>query len=261
MKRIILVVIMALVFATPCFAQEIEPDGLFSLEGTMWRCCWIQVGIGCAGYYIPILCLPEVNRSCDNMAFYEGDVYGCNDDVTSCEIDSYASYMDLPLVSTVTDVRIYSFPSGYYEFGVMLDPSELGVYTGFGWIRGSMKGVQYLESTYKTGIMFKVEDDWTPPATIRSMQPSSGTRGTTLTDVLITCLNTTFQDNPPVEISFDPPDDLTVSNINVISNTEIEFDLEIAVDPSSVLRDVIVTYDDGTKLIGQRKFYVRHIGE
>ena len=38
MKKTILLVILAVIVATPCLAQEIEPDGLFSIEGTEWRC-------------------------------------------------------------------------------------------------------------------------------------------------------------------------------------------------------------------------------
>ena len=39
MKKTILAVLMVLVIATPCFAEEVEPDGLFSIEGTRWRGC------------------------------------------------------------------------------------------------------------------------------------------------------------------------------------------------------------------------------
>ena len=37
MKKTILVVIMAILIATSCFAQEVEPDGIFSLHGTVWQ--------------------------------------------------------------------------------------------------------------------------------------------------------------------------------------------------------------------------------
>ena len=36
MKKTILVVLMAVMLTTPCLAQEIETDGIFSLEGTRW---------------------------------------------------------------------------------------------------------------------------------------------------------------------------------------------------------------------------------
>ena len=41
MKKTILAVLMVVMIATPCFAQEVEPDGLFSIEGTKWRVCTI----------------------------------------------------------------------------------------------------------------------------------------------------------------------------------------------------------------------------
>jgi len=36
MKKTILVVLMAVMVATPCLAQDIEPEGIFSIEGTAW---------------------------------------------------------------------------------------------------------------------------------------------------------------------------------------------------------------------------------
>jgi len=36
MKRTILVMLMVVIIVTPCFAQEIGPEGIFSLHGTKW---------------------------------------------------------------------------------------------------------------------------------------------------------------------------------------------------------------------------------
>jgi hypothetical protein len=36
MKRTILAVLMVVMVATPCLAQELEPEGNFSIEGTRW---------------------------------------------------------------------------------------------------------------------------------------------------------------------------------------------------------------------------------
>ncbi|MBW1839218.1 MAG: hypothetical protein JRI49_04715, partial [Deltaproteobacteria bacterium] len=46
-----------------------------------------------------------------------------------------------------------------------------------------------------------------------SINPDEGQQESTLTDVTITGRNTTFQDDPPVSIQFNPSDGLTVSNI------------------------------------------------
>ena len=37
MKKTILVIVIAVMVATPCFAQEVEPEGIFSIEGTRWQ--------------------------------------------------------------------------------------------------------------------------------------------------------------------------------------------------------------------------------
>ena len=88
-----------------------------------------------------------------------------------------------------------------------------------------------------------------------SIAPDSGEQESTLTDVTITGENTTFQDDPPVDIAFSPADGLTVSNISTISNTEIEFDLAISADAPVGFKTVIVTYNDGKQTItGSLKF-------
>ena len=69
------------------------------------------------------------------------------------------------------------------------------------------------------------------------------------TDVTITGVNTTFQDDPPVTITFTPSDGLEISNISIISNTRIEFDLDVATNASTGSRSVTVTYDGGSQLI------------
>ena len=46
MKRTILALLMVALAATPCFAQEIETDGIFSIFGTQWSC--IGVSISCS---------------------------------------------------------------------------------------------------------------------------------------------------------------------------------------------------------------------
>jgi hypothetical protein len=78
------------------------------------------------------------------------------------------------------------------------------------------------------------------------------------TDVTITGVNTKFQDDPPVTITFTPSDGLTIKNISVISNTRIEFDLDVATNASTGSRSVTVTYDGGSKLIaGANVFEVK----
>ena len=39
MKKITLVVLLLVMIVPPCLAQEVGPDGLFSIEGTKWGGC------------------------------------------------------------------------------------------------------------------------------------------------------------------------------------------------------------------------------
>ena len=84
-----------------------------------------------------------------------------------------------------------------------------------------------------------------PPGQIMSISPNQGEQGTTLTDIQLTCIYTTFEDYGVSAIQFHPKDGLTVSNINVISNTEIEFDLEIAIDAPIGTKGISVVFDNG----------------
>ena len=88
-----------------------------------------------------------------------------------------------------------------------------------------------------------------------SISPNEGKQESTLTGVTITGKNTKFQDKPPVEVSFTPDDGLTVSSISTISNTEIEFDLTIAVDAPTTFRGVTVTYDGGSIIISDSNVF------
>ena len=83
-----------------------------------------------------------------------------------------------------------------------------------------------------------------------SISPDEGIQEQSYTDVTITGINTTFQDDGPVDIAFIPNNgELTISNISTISNTKIEFDLEIDVSAPTGSRSVTVTYDGGNQLI------------
>ena len=80
MKRTILVVLAIVMVATPCLAQEIETDGLFSLHGTLWEA--LPVGIQLVPFpWFQILPIPEIwNTDGLQFGFYGGEVYIENDD-------------------------------------------------------------------------------------------------------------------------------------------------------------------------------------
>ena len=238
MRKTILGILIVLLVTTPCLAQEIEPDGLFSLHGTRWAGCGISF------YTFP----PFVYLPCLYMGFYEGEVYS---------LSNNASYVDLLVVSLVYDIE-FAIDEGWQIFLGIMQPIGIGVFTVLGYTPHASLGPGIEDPPallYVMGIMFNVEDNWIPEAQLSHIYPIHGEQGTTLTDVQLYGIYTTFQDNPPVEISFDPPDGLTVSNINVISNTLIEFDLEIAANAPGGDRTVIVTYDNGDKVL-EHSFYV-----
>jgi hypothetical protein len=76
-----------------------------------------------------------------------------------------------------------------------------------------------------------------------TISPSTGVQEST-PHITISCSNTTFRDDPPVDVEFIPNDGLTVGSISTTSNTEIEFDLTIAVDAPTTTRSVTVSWDD-----------------
>ena len=94
-------------------------------------------------------------------------------------------------------------------------------------------------------------------AVFGSIVPPIGIREITIPDVTITCRNTTFNDGNPVKVEFSPSDGLTVSSLSVRSDTEVRFNLQIAVDAPVGKKSVIVTYGSPTKsVIGNAVFEI-----
>ena len=148
MKKPILVILMAIMIATPCLAQEIEPEGIFSIEGTLWSITSIGVSI----------LLPFVGIVNSNLGFYQGEAYRYS-------TDGYASrmgesfYIDYPVVS----IAFFSYGScGERYVLALMQPSGFGVITSIGVYGGYGYGCSaYAE--YTIGVMTKIQDDWTPP--------------------------------------------------------------------------------------------------
>jgi hypothetical protein len=142
MKKIISGLVVLVMVATPCLA-EVKPNGLFSLNGTVWNTCYLAVP-----FFPPASCEGR------DMAFYQGNVYSCDDASfpVYCQQWPFHSYIDLGVVSIVFGV--YPF---FYNLAI-LQPIGLGYYTSAGfycWV--GLCGVLYLN-----GIMYKVNDNWTP---------------------------------------------------------------------------------------------------
>jgi hypothetical protein len=121
MKKVILIVLMLVMVATPCPA-EVELDGIFSIEKTLW---------GRYGEY---------------FGFYQGNVYHCLETkVLECWRTEYSFYIDSPLVGifVCNDDFIYA-----NYVGVLFSPLYIGVWASSDHIRWQL--------------IFKVEDDWVP---------------------------------------------------------------------------------------------------
>ena len=68
MKKLVLVILIAVMTATPCLAQEIEPEGMFSIERTRWQRC-PTLGV------LPIPYVGCEESADSGIGFYQGKVY------------------------------------------------------------------------------------------------------------------------------------------------------------------------------------------
>jgi hypothetical protein len=136
MKKTILIVLMVPLIITPCFAQEVETDGLFSLNRTLW----LLVAFG-GGNQI-------------NYGFYEGDVYIRElgyPAVNICSLLENSSYLDLLAVSFFK----IDYSSSGAQYGIMY---PLGI--------GMMLSIYKPEDApprVNTYMLIKGDNNWTPP--------------------------------------------------------------------------------------------------
>ena len=163
MKKTILAALIAVMIATPCFAQEVVPESLFSIEGTLWNSCSISAGFVEVIQFIGIGCGAEIG-------FYQGTVYLCrkDEDLHYCSPASdNSSYANLLVVSTASAIELPGggnwIESNWGFLSAIMQPIGLGVFTmiayssgGGGWVPSP----QVLGGAM--GIMFKINDNWTP---------------------------------------------------------------------------------------------------
>jgi len=140
---------MLVMLVTPCLAQEVETEGIFSVEGTLWRFC----GIGFITFQ------PFVKIGCDDVIGFDQDTvyicsktYGCN--------PTGFTHIDSPLVSIVFDTYFEVGRVGFSLF--ILQPIGFGVFMSSSFRWGDLTpGLPIFAA--QTGILFKVDDNWTPP--------------------------------------------------------------------------------------------------
>ena len=140
MKKSILVMLIAVLTATPCLAQEIEPEGIFSLHGTEWQA--LPIGV-------QILPFPFVSPLFNSeFGFYGGKIY-------PTWVFNASFYIDMLVCSIFWGVDIPGFRSGgtYWYYGI-LQPIGMGM---------------VVEMTYYPlpriiiGLLIKTDNNWTPP--------------------------------------------------------------------------------------------------
>ena len=142
MKKTILVVLMVALIVTPCFAQEVEPDGLFSVERTKWLVTYIE---------------PDKARFSHYCGFYGGKVYTESEGEWVKNDDSF--YIDL--IAVCFFARHYPpnrpWPYSYFYNGVMT-PLGIGIAFESGFDYDSQR--RWLDIL----LMFRSENNWTPPS-------------------------------------------------------------------------------------------------
>jgi hypothetical protein len=225
MKKIILVVLMVVMVATPCFAQEIEPEGIFSLHGTKWQELPIGLQIFPPGRY------PTDE---ERYGFYRGTVY-----LTEFNYPGDISfYIDLLVCSVFIFRPHYGIGGGWRDtrFGI-LQPGGIGIMLTY-WGQPQML----------ISLLIKTDNNWKPPEFV-SISPNQGEQGIILTDVTIKGVNTYFESGVDAIMFYPTGYGTAISNIRTISNTEIQFDLEIATDAPIGFRVVRVKWDNGKESV------------
>ena len=147
MKKTALVVLMTVMIGTPCLAQEIEPEGIFSIEETVWQALPI------AWQIFP---LPWIEFNYDlAFGFYGGEVYP---DLQPVDQSFYR------------DLLVYSIFGTAYSMSNNLGPVTTSAY--FGILQPIGIGT-VIVSTYQCSplplptisiaLLVKAADTWIPP--------------------------------------------------------------------------------------------------
>jgi len=144
MRRTILSVLLLAMVATPCFAEVIEPGGLFSIEGTLWRYIGFEIGIHSSQPFTAI------KENSFEMGFWRGYAYACEEN----RCTRWGSYIDTPVVGIWYYFSIHTF-----ALFAMQPSVGIGVSTYFFWFLGPITG---FDCYLRNGIMFKTDDNWLP---------------------------------------------------------------------------------------------------
>jgi len=163
MKQTILILLIVVMIATPCLAQELEPEGIFSIEETGWAAIGIAYNSSES---------PKVFMIRDSIRFYQGEVYdycttGPSLPHLKCYPNPFYKYFDSPLVAIAYSFNLDFWPDSWYYNLYIMQPIGFGFFMGNG---VNVKDVEdeELSNYYMIGTMFKFEnnkDSWTPAET------------------------------------------------------------------------------------------------
>lgn len=137
MKKTILIGLMAVMLATPCFAQEIEPAGIFSLHGTLWQA--LPTGL-------QILPSPSLVPLDWEFGFYGGKVHPY----------STSFYIDMLVCSIFWAMHTGAGGGFYTQYFGILQPIGIGIVVEY-------SAAPFPQKPLTVGLVIKVSDNWTPP--------------------------------------------------------------------------------------------------
>ena len=147
MKKTILAVLMVVMITIPCLAQEVEPEGIFSIEETVWQ----ELPIA-----LQIFPVPWIGPNYDlEFGFYGGEVYPDLQPVDK------SFYMDMLVFSI--------FAAGYsmsHNLGPVTTSAYFGILQpiGIGTVIVSTYQCCLLPiPTISIALLIKTGDTWTPP--------------------------------------------------------------------------------------------------
>ena len=143
MKRTAFVVLMVIMFVASSFAKEVEPDELFTLDGTLWD--------------ITLLTIPPYSQE-GLMGFYEGNVYVDAKGVCGAQMGEPSFYVDLLATSIfISNVPCCGSCNGTVIISGILLPTGVGIMTTIG-----IGFVTLPQPILQVVLLFKVVEDWMP---------------------------------------------------------------------------------------------------
>lgn len=147
MKEKILVILMVVTTMMPCLAQAVEPEGIFSINETLWN-------LTVVGFEGPS---NKFYRGNAFMAFKQGEVYWCSGGCLhlNCYHDaSFYKYIDTPLVSIAYSIDFDLWPDNWHYQVYVMQPSGFGFFIALDHNADNADA----EFFYGIGIMYKLQE-------------------------------------------------------------------------------------------------------